>query len=263
MEDRRQRLLATIDGILDVARKWPDQMAAPPVRAALNELQNVRAAIAERQARVVPVRGMAHATSQTHTWADTLREDYLMVLASYAELHLTDESGKPLKLRVPHKSAGMGWLLKVARQFDPILRPHLPLLVEKGMRPDLLDKMHDAADQIAYWYHTRPAQRTQQKDLHGEVGDLISRGRRAIKLLGRELGNELRGNIEFATQFRKAATTSDKPGPARAVGYGTKLKRRERPASHAVPPERLSGVDTPAQDPRGPGPSGEATSQAE
>lgn len=261
MEDSHKRLFATIPAVLDVAIKWPDKMAAPPVQTALHELERLRAAIVEIELQLLPVRGMAHATSQTHTWADKLRED-MMVLASYAELHLTDEHlGKPLKLRVPHKSVAMGTLVIVARQFHEILRPHQALLIEKGMRPDLLDKVFDGANQIAHWWATRKVHVAQQRDLRREQKRLISQARKLIKLLGRELGPELRKNVQFRTQFTKAVTTTDKPGPKRTPGYGLKLKRRERAAPHAIPPERLSGTDAPAQNSHGAESSGEAQSQ--
>jgi hypothetical protein len=254
-------------------------MSAPSVVAALAELQSIRAEIAKRQAVVLPVRGIAHATAQTHAWADTLRDDHLKVLASYAKSYLTDDYlGKPLRLRVPHKSAGMGWLVNIARQYDPILRPHLPLLVEKGMPRDLLDKTLDAANQIAYWYHTRPERNRQQKGLREEIDKLISQGRESIERIRLLLGPQLRANGEFAVQFETAVTPTEKPGPPRDRGWGTNLKRRRRPSSHEVAPVRLSDIDTPEQDaqqppevdacppppqdPPPPGPSDEATGQA-
>jgi len=261
MEDSHKRLFATIPAVLAVAVKWPDRMTAPSVQTALRELERLRAAILEIELQLRRVNGMAHATSQTHTWADKLRED-MMVLASYAELHLTDELlGKALKLRVPHKSVAMTPLVKVAREFDEILRPHQALLIEKGMRPELLDETFDGANQIAHWWATRKVHVAQQRDLRREQKRLISQARKLIKLLGRELGPELRKNTVFRTQFTKAVTTTDKPGPKRSVRNGFNLKRRERAAPHAIPPERLSGTDTPAQSSPGAESSGEAQSQ--
>src|SRR5579872_2697258 len=126
MEDRQQRLLATIAAVLQLATKWSKQMSHPDVRATLNELQTTLAAIKELQARELPWRFTSVRTAQIRAWCDVLREDHMMVVASLAALHLVDAtSRKPLKVSVPHRRARPDALVAWTRYIDESVRPHL------------------------------------------------------------------------------------------------------------------------------------------
>ena len=250
MENRQQRLLATLHAVLQVAEKWPEMMSHPAVMATLAELRRIYRAIAELQSRELPWRSATIRTAQVRAWCDVLREDHMMVIASSAALYLTEASGRPLKIPVPHRRAGPEALLFWAKANDERVRPHLPLLAQRGVSPDILDEMNRAATELEKWMKESPDQRRDQKALHHEMTALIALGRRAIQLLGRQIAGKLRENPEFRSQFKSAVRTSVKPGPPKERG-DEERKRRKRPASHAVRAvplaEYLSTLQSPEQ----------------
>lgn len=234
MENRQQRLLATLHAVLQLAEKWPEMMSHPAVMATLAELRRIYHAIAELRSRELPWRSATIRTAQVRAWCDVLREDHMMVIASSAALYLTEEpSGSPLKIPVPHRRATPEALLAGAKVHDERVRPHLPFLAERGVSPDILDEMNRAATELEKWLKESPDQRRDQKALHDKMTALIAKGRRAIQLLGRQIADRLRENPEFRSQFNSAVKTSVKPGPPKERGDG-ETKRRKRPVSHAV-----------------------------
>jgi hypothetical protein len=239
MEDKKQRLGATIDDVLAVADKWAALMTDPMVRSTLDVLRDVSARIAELERRQVPLKGSSARTAQIGAWSDTLRDKHLLVIQSIADLHLTDESGRSIKLNVPHRRAKPDDLLQAAKQFDATIRPSLPALVAKGISADILDKMQDAANQLTLWRTNAPNQHTQHKELGDEIDELMAQGRKGIKLLARLLAQPLRENSMFRSDFMDAATASIKPGPPKSVGTKTLLNELKRPKRTRTRPVRF------------------------
>ena len=234
MDDRHERLSATIDSVLLLATQWPDQMSHPHVVVTLEELRMIRQAIAELRSRELPANFTSIRAAQRQAWSDVLREDHLMVIQSQVRLHLTDQFGDPLKLDVPHRRASATELLQYSAHYEALLRPHLQELVTKKVSPDILTAMNEAAVELKRWLTEAPDQHQEQKGLRADIRALIARGRQAIKLLGRQLAGELRPNAEFRSQFESAIKSSVKPGPPKAKGDGSDKQRRVRPASHTI-----------------------------